>query len=103
MLTETKNALEEPAAESLLTNLLDILQVKTGLTLLFIFVQFLPHLLRFFLYYPKNTITVEILISSLIYYSSRILIHFSSKKEQSNTKVPTKHWLYSVESRIKNG
>lgn len=90
MLTETKNALEEPAAESLLTNSLDILQVKTGSTLLFIFVQFLPHLLKFFLYYLKNTITVEILISSFIYYNSRILIHFSSKKRIEQYKSPYK-------------
>lgn len=81
MLKETKYALEEPAAESLLTNSLDILQVKTGSMLLFIFVQFLPHLLRFSLNYPKNTITVEIPISSFMYYNSRITIHFSGKKE----------------------
>lgn len=81
MLKETKNALEEPAAESLLSNSFDILQVKASSTLLFIFVQFLPHLLRFFLNYPKNTITVEILISSFIHHDSRSPIHLSSKKE----------------------
>lgn len=80
MLKETKNALEEPAAESLLSNSLDILQVKASSTL-FIFVQFLPYLLRFFLNYPKNTITVEILISSFIHHDSRSPIHLSSKKE----------------------
>lgn len=102
MLKETKIALQEPAAESLLPNSLDILQVKTGSMLLFIFVQFLPHLPRFLLNYPKNAITVEILISGYIYYN-RSPIHFSGKKEQGTTRVSTKHLVYLVKSKMKNG
>ena len=62
----------------------------------------LPHFFRFFLSDPKNTITVGILISSFIYHNSRSSIHFSGKKEQSNTKVPTKHLVYLMESKMKN-
>lgn len=51
---------------------------------------------------PQNTRGISVIIPSSIYSSSRSSIHSNSKKN-GQYKVPAKHGLHAVQSKIKSG